>query len=517
MRNNYILSLFILLALLPILLFRDYTPSNELRYLSIVDEALRNGHFLTFTNQGLPYADKPPLYFWLLMFSRWLLGGHYMWFLGLFSLAPALVVMVVMDRWVRGEVSIENRFTGRLMLMSCGLFLGMAIVLRMDMLMCMFIVLALYTFYKMLQNEGSPRRNALLFPFYIFLAVFSKGPVGILVPLLSTVAFLSVTGRIRTVGRYWGWRTWGILLTGCTLWFIGVYWEGGPEYLNNLLFNQTVNRAVNSFHHDEPFYYYFLSVWYSLAPWSLLLIGIIGVGVWRGWVQTELERFFLTTLVTIVVMLSCISSKIAVYLTPAFPFFVYLAVLLLSRFRWNRWLALTIALPATVFVLSTPALLWIGTQPATLFMSQPFFYAAAGLLTLTGLLTLYCLYKKKELNRSINTMVIGLFIAVFVGGWGLPALNSRMGFADLCHKASAVYQEKKAVGYVTFNISRPESMDVFLHQDVKPISVLGLLTNDYRGNLLLLPAKAVAKSSTVRDFINGKENYTVGDYLIVVL
>ncbi|MCP3896164.1 MAG: dolichyl-phosphate-mannose--protein mannosyltransferase, partial [Bacteroides sp.] len=149
MRNNYLLSLFILLALLPVLIFRDYTPSNELRYLSIVDEALRSGHFLTFTNQGLPYADKPPLYFWLLIFSRWLLGGHYMWFLGLFSLVPALVVMGVMDRWVRGEVSADNRFTGRLMLMTCGLFLGLAIILRMDMLMCMFIVLSLYTFYRM--------------------------------------------------------------------------------------------------------------------------------------------------------------------------------------------------------------------------------------------------------------------------------------------------------------------------------------------------------------------------------
>lgn len=48
-----------------------------------------------------------------------------MWFLGLFSLVPALVVMGVMDRWVRGEVSADNRFTGRLMLMTCGLFLGL--------------------------------------------------------------------------------------------------------------------------------------------------------------------------------------------------------------------------------------------------------------------------------------------------------------------------------------------------------------------------------------------------------
>ena len=40
---------FILLILvIPVLILRDFTPNNELKYLSIVDEALRNGHFFTF-------------------------------------------------------------------------------------------------------------------------------------------------------------------------------------------------------------------------------------------------------------------------------------------------------------------------------------------------------------------------------------------------------------------------------------------------------------------------------------
>ena len=216
-------------------------------------------------------------------------------------------------------------------------------------------------------------------------------------------------------------------------------------------------------------------------------------------------------------MLSCISSKIAVYLTPAFPFFVYLAVLFFSRLRWSRWLALTIALPASIFVLTTPILIWLGSQPDTQFLSQPFFYVAAAILTVTGLLSLFFLYRKKAINRSINTIAIGLFLAVFAGGWGLPAINSQIGFADLCHKAQQVYQEKPVTGYITFQIGRPESMDVFLHQDVQPVTMLGLLTNDYAGKLFLVPNKVVKKSSIVRQFIEGKESYNVEGYLIVVL
>lgn len=518
MKRNLLLSILLLLALLPVLIFRDYTPSNELRYLSIVDEALRNGNFWTFTNQGVPYADKPPLYFWLLMLGRWLLGNHYMWFLSLFSFLPALVIMGVMDRWVSGELVKAHRLTGKLMLMSCGLFLGLAVILRMDMLMCMFIVLSLYTFYRMLTGQDHHSKwNALLFPLYVFMAVFSKGPVGILVPLLSTLVFLLITGRIKTFGRYWGWKTWGILLIGCLIWFCGVYLEAGPDYLNDLLFNQTVNRAVNSFHHEEPFYYYFTSVWYSLAPWSLLLIGILVAGVCRKLIRTELERFFLTVSLTTFVMLSCISSKIAVYLAPAFPFFVYLPVLLLSRFRWNQWLALTVGIPAAVFCAAAPVLAVLGRMEDTAFLGQTLFYAAAGVLTLSGIGALFFLYRKKELPQAVNTMVGGLFLAVFVGGWALPSINGQMGFADVCHKAESVAKEVHSTGYLTYRISRPESMDVFLHQDVKAITSIGMLMNEYQGKVLMLPVGIADKSTLVQEFIAGKKKYVVGPYLVVAL
>lgn len=50
-------------TLTPLMALRDFTPANELRYLNIVDEMISEGNIFTLTNQGEPYADKPPLYF----------------------------------------------------------------------------------------------------------------------------------------------------------------------------------------------------------------------------------------------------------------------------------------------------------------------------------------------------------------------------------------------------------------------------------------------------------------------
>ena len=58
------------ICLIPVMAMKDISPSNELRYLSIADEAIENGSAFAFSNHGEPYADKPPLYFWLLMLSR---------------------------------------------------------------------------------------------------------------------------------------------------------------------------------------------------------------------------------------------------------------------------------------------------------------------------------------------------------------------------------------------------------------------------------------------------------------
>ena len=196
-QNKYLRYLLYLLAVLPIFIFRDFTPDNELRYLSIADEALRNGTLFTFTNHGISYADKPPLYLWIVMLGKVIFGTHSMLFLGLFSFIPALVVVYVMDQWISNSVSEKERLMAQLMLLTSGFFVGTAIVLRMDMLMCMFIVLALSTFFKMYSGNGKPR-DSYLFPLFVFMALFTKGPVGIIVPLISTILFL----LLKRKGKY---------------------------------------------------------------------------------------------------------------------------------------------------------------------------------------------------------------------------------------------------------------------------------------------------------------------------
>lgn len=513
-REKCLLYIGVCAALTPLLLLRDFTPSNELRYLSIADEALRNHTFFTFSNHGVPYTDKPPLYLWLVMLFRWLTGAHRMWLLGLISLIPACGILRVMDRWTEKSMGSDGRQLAQWLLLTCGLFLGAAITVRMDMLMCWFIVLALHAFWRMQSGEGMRDGSHWRFPLYLFLAVFTKGPLGLLIPLASTVVFLVARKRTKEVFRYWGWRTWGVLLLCFALWFGAVYAEGGSQYLHDLLFKQTAGRAVHAFHHAHPAYYYALAIWYCLAPWSLLVIGTVTVALRPKCIRSDLQCFFLTVGATTFVLLSAISSKLSIYLLPAIPFLVYATAMFLPRYRQNLWMRLAVSIPAGVFALALPALAVTATVlSSTLpYLKEGLFYASATILSLSGGHAIYLLYNRKqptEVAAVVKYMALGLLLALFTGGWAIPKVNVYTGYKALAEEALTLSQAHHTTHFRTWRVSRPEGMDVYLHHPVDVIADEDEPHECSKPSLLLIPQEELTQ-------FKGLETHQVGPYAIVV-
>ena len=521
MKNNrtYLLLAVFAAALLPVMILRDFTPSNELRYLSIADEALRDGHLFAFFNHGVPYADKPPLYLWLVMLGRQLFGGHCMAFLSLFSLVPAMVILRTMDRWAaESGVTVRNRTTAALMLMTSGLFLGLAVFVRMDMLMCMFITLALRSFWLLYTGRGNAKLHRWLFPLFTWLALFTKGPVGLLVPLLSVAVFLILNGQGRLTGRYCGWFTWGVITAGCAVWFTLAWLEGGTDYLNNLLFHQTFDRAVDAFHHKEPVWYYFVTVWYSLAPWSLLVIGGIVVALCRRVRLDESERFFLTVILTTWVMLSLFSSKLAVYLAPTFPFLVYLAASLLQRMPAAAWWQKgAVALPAVVWAAALPTVLLLRHRVESVVPDGAEWLLAAGALTCSGVAALVLLCRDDSLHRAVGSVAAGVLITVFTLGFSLPELNVRLGYGTLCREAKQLLQANGWSNCYVWNIRRAESMDVYLGRPVEETSVKELCVGRCDDGVVMLPGRKLQSDARLRNFVSDRRCHEVGEYLIVEL
>lgn len=335
LRENWWIYALALLSLLPIVLFRDFTPDNELRYMSIAKEALQHGSVFCFSNHGEVYADKPPMYLWVVMAGYRLFGMESVWFISLFSLIPMLLTGWVMDTWCAPYLTHSQRRVALLMLFTCGYFPGLGFILRMDMLMTLWIMLALREMWYIScdDNEKRAKRRGWLVGLYTFLALFTKGPLGLIIPLIG--AAVCAGNKWRLFPRIFSWRAWTVLLLGCALWFGAVYMEGGAEYLSNLTVHQTVGRAHNAFHHKRPFWYYAVCIWYVMAPWSILM----AVVAWkwrRKAVQGRMRRMLLWVSGITFLLLSCFSSKLQVYLLPIIPLMVYWCAGMISSKRWMR-------------------------------------------------------------------------------------------------------------------------------------------------------------------------------------
>lgn len=467
MRYRY---LYYLLLLISAFIFRDFTPANELKYISIADEALQSGTWFTFYNHGEIYADKPPLFFWLIMLSKLITGGYHMWLIGLFSLLPSMGIMAMMDRWLRNEEAKFNPVVANLMLLTTIMFIGATLVVRMDMLMTFFIVLSLYTFYNIYKDEHADIEKYLL-PVYIFLALFTKGPIGLFIPVVSIIVFLLVKKQIRTIGHYLGWRQCLIFLGLCVIWFVLVYMEGGREYLHDLLFKQTIGRGINSFHHKEPFWFYLPRMLWSFAPWSLLFIVLIWRGIHKKMFRSDMEKFFLTIICSSVILLSVISAKLDIYLLPVYPFVVYLCSILLEKNRNDKGVKISIIIPAIIVILILPTAIILKDKIPDLYSYSAIAYAAVAILAGGGIMALVCVYKN-HVHKAIAAISCGLLGLVFVGSFAIPKLNYLIGFGEMVRAAEQTASANQTDKYVYYKFYTAPNMDIYIQKEIECVSTV---------------------------------------------
>ena len=548
MKKQWLRFLLIFLSLLPILILRDFTPDNELKYLSIADEAIRDGNIFAFYNHGVAYADKPPLYIWAIMLGKILFGKHIMFFISLLSVIPAFITLSVMGKWCRKLLTEKEKINAELMLITSVYFLAPIIVLRMDMLMTMFITLSLYTFYRMYEHNHymggslSGRRYSSikrynkwrwLLPLYIFFALFTKGPVGILMPLLAITAFLAINGEIRTIGKYLGWRCWVLLASLCTIWFTCVYLDGGEAYLNNLLFNQTVNRAVDAFHHKKPFYFYGVAYWFSLAPWSLLAFVVILLGFIKKMMGTPLIRFFATTVAVTLLMLSSFSSKLEIYMLPCFPLIIYGVAVLLPKLKDNKLVKATVIIPAVIFIIaalgSAVFMIFMGNKAAAMLPAMVFnlwapAYLFTAILGIGGALALYYTFKYNELGSAINSIAISMLAMIFLFSFSMPAANSEIGLKKGCEDAMEVAKAKNITNFAYYRFKTGDNLDVYLNQSVKQLEEADFQQSEQaafpqaeplKSTIVFTKHKYIKRDSLLNKAVQNKEIRYYGQYAFI--
>jgi 4-amino-4-deoxy-L-arabinose transferase-like glycosyltransferase len=313
---------------------------DEPRYAEVAREMFTRHDLITPTLGGLPWFEKPPLLYWLMMVGYRVFGvTEYAARVG-----PALcgLLTAVFVYWIgrtiqsTGTLSLQDedqrrddlgRYSALVWLSSLG-----AIVFSrgasFDIVVTMTITGALGCFFVWhVRNSSDRSRSLLLIGFYLLigLSLLAKGLIGIVIPF-------GVLGLYFLCKREWPSRRflvslfWGLPLAFAVaaVWFGPMLARHGWKFFDQFIIQHHFARFVsNKYHHPAPFYFYFLVLIVLALPWTIFLGASLVSSRrfnWRGATPVDRLRVFaLCWLAVPLVFFSFSESKLTAYILPALP------------------------------------------------------------------------------------------------------------------------------------------------------------------------------------------------------
>jgi 4-amino-4-deoxy-L-arabinose transferase-like glycosyltransferase len=388
---------------------RDPWPPDEPRFALVARDMLASGDWLLPRVGGEPYADKPPLFFWLVASGLEVTRSLRIAFLLPSFLAAFGCVALIYDLgrrlWNR-----EAGIVGALALLFTVQFVWQARQAQIDATLCFWTTLSLYGLLRHLLLGPSWRWYTIGWA-AAGLGVITKG-VGFL-PLLILVPFALLrdprwqTRRASAGGARWLLGPLAFLAT-ISIWLVPMLIAASDNptlaaYRDEILFEQTLTRYGNAWHHREPFWYFLVEVipalWLPLtllAPWLFVH--------WRDALRSfDLRIALLASWIVLVVLFFSFSTgKRGVYMLPAVPVLALLCAPYLAQVATRR-----------------------GAQLAMFILAA----AASGLCAATGIYLLVRPDRRADIVGAYGLDPLGPLILMTIAGAVICAIGRpRRGF-----------------------------------------------------------------------------------------
>lgn len=303
--------IFVHLGLLPLI------NPDEGRNASIAWEMRVSGHWLIPTYNGLPYLDKPSLFFKMVATSMSLFG-HNEFAARLPSALSAIGILIMAFLFSCREYNLRTASLAVLIISTAPLFFAFSRTVIFDMPLTFFVCASIFAgYFAEKTGERAQRYWYIVCAVMAGIATLVKGPVGFVVPTLVLIIYNYLDRRKGANHRLLSWKNLLLLLLVVMPWFVGVS-VLHPDFPYYGLVKETFMRfTTDTFHHSEPFYYYLPIIFGLFLFWSLLLPEI-AVILWRHRKQVpSSDRFLLTWVVSVLCFFSLSKSKLPGYVLPA--------------------------------------------------------------------------------------------------------------------------------------------------------------------------------------------------------
>jgi 4-amino-4-deoxy-L-arabinose transferase-like glycosyltransferase len=253
---------------------------DEGRNVTCAVEMFLSGNWIVPTFNDVLRPDKPALLYWLQIIGFHLVGVNE-WAGRLPSAFAALGTLFVVYELARRMFSKSTALLAGIVLATTPMFVGASRFANPDALLSAFTTLTLYLFWRC--QERPATRWFLFAGAASGLAVLAKGPVGVALPGVVIVLYLTWEGRLRLlVDRRVGWAILAFLIVAVP-WYLKVGLDTRWEWPKRFFFEHHVARVTGPMEgHGGSVLYYPLVLIAGTMPWSIFLGGAIVATFWSS-------------------------------------------------------------------------------------------------------------------------------------------------------------------------------------------------------------------------------------------
>lgn len=495
---------------------------DEPRYAEAARELLEKGDWITpYFNYELRF-DKPIFHYWLIALSYLVFGISE--FAARFPSAILATGLVFLTYYF-GRTTISKSFgvIAALILATNLEFLALSRMSITDMTLSAFIASAIMTGFLGAFKEGSSKKYWWWFA-YLFcgLAVLTKGPVGLAIPVIVVGLYLLLTGKIKESLRpQYILPGIAIFLLTVIPWYYAIIKIHGSTFVDYFFIKHNFKRfATKDLGHIQPFYFYFIVVFAGFFPWITYLITSFlknGSDIWQvikakkaelsltkfdifkdADNKTKVMLFTSIWFLFIFVFFSSSSAKLLTYILPLFP-----ALALLTARIWDEYLVegkhkkaitnATICFCILCVILCIVQMFAFNTILPREVRVDSMFIDYSLILTLTGLpLSILLLVKESNKIKAFGSIIILMAFMVTIAVQNIMPVVYKSGQRDLITYVNLSKAFNEPHQFVTHGLTKP-SLVFYSRQKVKNIDdkELETLLKDKTTALIVIKDKRI--------------------------
>ena len=284
----FYISLAVLAVIYGIGMTLDLMDVDSSTYALISKQMYQSGSYLQVFLNNNDYLDKPPLVFWATCLSFKIFGIHD-WAYRLASVLVLALGIYSTYRYAKIFYSERAAKMAALIMASCFASYVMTSDVRTDTMLCgwvMFSIWQLAEYFKTLNTEGKGIQHLLLGGVGVGLAMLTKGPIGLIIPV---TAFVVEFAYKRQWHRFFRWQ-YLIVIVVIAIILVPMsyglyeqfdlhpekvqYGRTGTSGLRFYYWTQSFGRITGESswsNNPDPFFLFHSFLW-SFAPWCVFFI-----------------------------------------------------------------------------------------------------------------------------------------------------------------------------------------------------------------------------------------------------